>query len=95
MPGPRTETEALAWIQDAMDAGRYIESYHFGAERAPERGISLLDVRGHIPRFDDFRPAPAAPAPAGVMRALAAAIAVCAVLALAIWGLVWLTMHLL
>lgn len=57
--------------------------------------LSLLDVRGHIPRFDDFRPAPAAPAPAGVARALAAAIAVCAALALAIWGLVWLTMHLL
>ncbi|MBH5368378.1 hypothetical protein [Bradyrhizobium glycinis] len=57
--------------------------------------LSLLDVRGHIPRFDDFRPAPATPAPAGVVRALAAATAVFAALALAIWGLVWLAVNLL
>lgn len=57
--------------------------------------LSLLDVRGHIPRFDDFRPAPAAPAPAGVVRALAAAMAVFAALSLAIWGLVWLAVTLL
>ncbi|MGY8633707.1 hypothetical protein RAD15_14620 [Bradyrhizobium sp. 14AA] len=57
--------------------------------------LSLLDVRGHIPRFDDFRPVPAASAPAGVVRALAAAIAVFAVLSLAIWATVWLAIHLL
>jgi hypothetical protein len=57
--------------------------------------LSLLDVRGHIPRFDDFRPIPAAPAPVGVMRAVAAAIAVFAVLSLAIWATVWLAIHLL
>ncbi|PJG52652.1 hypothetical protein CVM73_24905 [Bradyrhizobium forestalis] len=57
--------------------------------------LSLPDVRGHIPRFDDFRPAPATPAAAGVVRALAAAIAVFVVLALAIWGTVWLAVHLL
>lgn len=57
--------------------------------------VSLLEVRDHIPRFDDFRPAPAAPAPAGVVRALAAAIAVFVALALAIWGLVWLAVNLL
>ncbi|HXH44763.1 MAG TPA: hypothetical protein VNK51_13050 [Bradyrhizobium sp.] len=62
---------------------------------ALELVLSLLDVRGHIPRFDDFRPAPAAPASAGVVSALAAAIAVFAALALAIWGLVWLVMYLL
>ena len=56
--------------------------------------FSLLDVRGHIPRFDDFRPAPVAPAPAGTVRALAAAIAVFAVLSLAIWATVWLATHL-
>ncbi|MEY9126694.1 hypothetical protein [Bradyrhizobium yuanmingense] len=57
--------------------------------------LSLLDVRGHIPRFDDFRPAPAAPAPAGAVRALTAAIAVFVALSLAIWGLVWLAVNLL
>ena len=57
--------------------------------------LSLLDVRGHIPRFDDFRPTPVAPAPGGVVGALAAAVTVFAALALAIWGLVWLAMHLL
>ncbi|PPQ18981.1 hypothetical protein CV770_12645 [Bradyrhizobium sp. AC87j1] len=51
--------------------------------------LSLLDVRGHIPRFDDFRPAPA-----GTARALAAAIAVFAVLSLAIWATVWLATRL-
>jgi len=56
--------------------------------------LSLLDVRGHIPRFDDFRPTPVAPAPAGAGRALAAVIAVLAVLALAIWAAVWLATHL-
>lgn len=53
--------------------------------------LSLLDVRGHIPRFDDFRPTPAS---AGAVRALAAAIAVLVVLSLAIWGTVWLAVHL-
>jgi len=56
--------------------------------------LSLLDVRGHIPRFDDFRPTPVASAPAGAGRALAAVIAVLAVLALAIWAAVWLATHL-
>ena len=34
----------------------------------------LLGIRGHIPRFDDVRPVPAAPVtgPGNVMRALAA-----------------------
>ncbi|SFI72155.1 hypothetical protein [Bradyrhizobium sp. cf659] len=57
--------------------------------------LSLLDVRGHIPRFEDFRPVPAAPAPAGAVRALAAAIAVFAVLSLAIWAAVWVAIHLI
>ncbi|WP_440642312.1 hypothetical protein ACSHT2_15420 [Bradyrhizobium sp. PUT101] len=57
--------------------------------------LSLLDVRGHIPRFDDFRPAPATPASAGMVRALAAAIAVFVVLSLAIWGTVGLAISLL
>ncbi|RTE91353.1 hypothetical protein [Bradyrhizobium sp. LVM 105] len=53
--------------------------------------LSLLDVRGHIPRFDDFRPTPVVPAPAGAARALAA---VLAVLSLAIWATVWLATEL-
>ncbi|RZN08971.1 hypothetical protein CWO91_19940 [Bradyrhizobium genosp. SA-3] len=59
--------------------------------------LSLLDVRGHIPRFDDFRPVPAAPAtgPVGIARALAAAIAVFIVLSLAIWATVRLAIQLL
>lgn len=56
--------------------------------------LSLLDVRGHIPRFDDFRPPPVAPAPAGAAWALAAVIAILAVLSLAIWAAVWLATHL-
>lgn len=56
--------------------------------------FSLLDVRGHIPRFDDFRPAPVAPAPASAARALAAAIAILVVLSLAIWAAVRLAAHL-
>lgn len=58
---------------------------------ALELVLSLLDVRGHIPRFDDFRPTPVAPAPAGAGRALAA---VLAMLSLAIWAAVWLATHL-
>ncbi|MCK1720471.1 hypothetical protein [Bradyrhizobium sp. 141] len=54
--------------------------------------FSLLDIRGHIPRFDDFRPAPVAPAPTGTARA--AAIAAFAVLSLAIWAAVQLATHL-
>ncbi|PSO21354.1 hypothetical protein [Bradyrhizobium sp. MOS003] len=56
--------------------------------------FSLLDVRGHIPRFDDFRPAPAAPAPVGAARVLAALIAVLVGLSLAIWAAVRLAVHL-
>jgi len=57
--------------------------------------LSLLDIRGNIPRFDDFRPAPATSAPIGIVRALAAAIAVFAVLSLGVWATVWLAVHLL
>ncbi|GMP03819.1 MULTISPECIES: hypothetical protein [Bradyrhizobium] len=61
---------------------------------ALELFLSLLDVRGHIPRFDDFRPTPVAPAPAGTVGALAAAVGVFAVLSLVIWAAVWLATHL-
>jgi len=54
--------------------------------------LQLLGVRGHIPRFDDFRPAPAAPGP-GIIRILAAMVAVFAVLSLSVWAMVWLAIE--
>ncbi len=52
--------------------------------------LTLLGVRGHIPRFDDFRPIPAPHANmAPLFRAMAAIVALFAVLALAIWVMVW------
>jgi hypothetical protein len=57
----------------------------------------LTGVRGNIPHFDDFRPAPAAPV-AGVrhfVRVLAIIGAVLAALSLAIWGTVWIAIRLL
>jgi hypothetical protein len=56
----------------------------------------LLGIRGHIPRFDDVRPVPAAPVtgPGNVMRALAAIAAVLAVLSLTLWATVWIAIRL-
>ncbi|OKO77092.1 hypothetical protein AC629_32045 [Bradyrhizobium sp. NAS80.1] len=57
----------------------------------------LTGVRGPIPRFDDFRPVPAAPtAGAGyIVRILAIMATVFAALSLAIWGTVWIAIQLL
>lgn len=58
--------------------------------------LCLLGVRGHIPRFDDFRPVPAAPT-AGVspmVRVLAITAGVFAALSLALWGAVWIAIQL-
>ncbi len=57
----------------------------------------LLGVRGHIPRFDDFRPDPVTPvgSSAQLLRVLAAVAAVFAMLSLAVWAAVWLALHLL
>lgn len=57
----------------------------------------LIGVRGHIPRFDDFRPASTAPA-AGtgyLVRVLAIMATVLAALSLAVWSTVWLAIQLL
>ncbi|MDE2376123.1 hypothetical protein [Bradyrhizobium sp.] len=56
----------------------------------------LVGVRGHIPRFDDFRPEPAVPAagPVHAARVLAVTVAVLAVLALTVWTTVWLAIRL-
>ena len=57
----------------------------------------LAGIRGHIPRFDDFRPVPVAPAARAnhVVRVLAIVAAVLAVLSLAVWGTVWIAIELL
>ena len=57
----------------------------------------LTGIRGHIPRFDDFRPVPAAPtAGAGhIVRVLAITATVFAALSLAVWGTVWIAIQLL
>lgn len=57
----------------------------------------LTGVRGHIPRFDDFRPVPAAPTcGAGyIVRVLAIMATVFAALSLAVWGTVWIAIRLL
>jgi hypothetical protein len=48
MPGPPTEREALVWIRDAMDAGRYELSYHYSAERRDLRAIDVQDVHAAV-----------------------------------------------
>ena len=57
----------------------------------------LAGIRGHIPRFDDFRPVPAAPATGAnyLMRVLAIMASVFAALSLAVWGTVWIAIQLL
>jgi hypothetical protein len=59
--------------------------------------LRLADIRGHIPRFDDFRPVPVAPAAGAnhLIRGLAIVAAVLAALSLAVWGTVWIAIELL
>ena len=55
----------------------------------------LTGVRGHIPRFDDFRPAPAPTAGVSyIVRVLAITAGIFAVLSLALWGAVWIAIQL-
>jgi hypothetical protein len=56
----------------------------------------LIGVRGHIPRFDDFRPIPAAPTAGAshIVRVLAIMAVVFAALSLALWGTVWIAIQL-
>ena len=52
--------------------------------------LTLLGVRGHIPRFDAFPPGPArVPDTGPLLRAMAAIVALFVVLAIAIWVMVW------
>ena len=57
----------------------------------------LAGIRGHIPRFDDFRPVPVAPAAGAnhLLRALAIVATVLTALTLAVWGTVWIAIELL
>jgi hypothetical protein len=57
----------------------------------------LAGIRGNIPRFDDFRPVPVAPAAGAnhLVRVLAIVAAVLIALSLAIWGTVWIAIELL
>jgi hypothetical protein len=59
----------------------------------------ILDIRGHIPQFDDYRRFPAEPSPAAgagpLVRTLTVLAVTLAVVALAIWAAVWLAIRLL
>ncbi|MCK1284815.1 hypothetical protein IVB41_12900 [Bradyrhizobium sp. 44] len=57
----------------------------------------LTGVRGHIPRFDDFRPVPSTPAVGAshLIRVMVISAAVLAALSLAVWGTVWIAIQLL
>jgi hypothetical protein len=59
--------------------------------------FSVFGIRGHIPRFDDFRPVPSAASArsASLMRVLAAVLAGFTMLSLTVWTTVWLAMQLL
>lgn len=53
MPGPRDSDLALRWIQQALVAGRYIVSGHFG-ERLAERHVTMMDVHAAVATADSI-----------------------------------------
>jgi hypothetical protein len=57
----------------------------------------LAGIRGQIPRFDDFRPVPVAPAAGAnhLLHILIIVAVVLAVLSLAVWGTIWIAIELL
>ncbi len=57
----------------------------------------ILDIRGHIPKFEDYRPVPTGRSPAAspLVRTLTVLVVTVAVVALAVWAAVWLAIHLL
>jgi hypothetical protein len=67
------------------------------AQFALDLVLWFTGVRGHIPRFDDFRPVPVVPTAgaSSLMRILAVMAAVIAVLTLTVWGTVWVAIRLL
>ena len=44
MPGPKTPSDALAWVREAMAAGRYIPDPHF-EKRCRQRHYSIFDAK--------------------------------------------------
>jgi hypothetical protein len=44
MPGPKTPPEALAWVKEAMAAGRYVPDPHF-EKRCRQRCYSIFDAK--------------------------------------------------
>ena len=70
---------------------------HAMASFALDLVLWLAGIRGHIPRFDDFRRFPVAPAAGAnhLVRVLIILAAVLAALSLAVWGTVWIAIELL
>lgn len=54
MAGPKKADEALLWIQEAFQRGRYVPSVHFG-ERLVERKVTMMDVHHAIAQADEIR----------------------------------------
>jgi hypothetical protein len=44
MPGPKTPSDALVWVREAMAAGRYIPDPHF-EKRCRQRHYSIFDAK--------------------------------------------------
>jgi len=44
MPGPTTPTEAVAWVLDALENGRYFTTRHFD-QRCSERKFTVFDAK--------------------------------------------------
>ena len=44
MPGPKTPSDALAWVREAMAAGRYLPDPHFEKRCCP-RHYSIFDAK--------------------------------------------------
>ena len=55
----------------------------------------ILDVRGHIPQFDDYRRFPTEPSPAAGASPLIILVVRVALVAFAVWAAVWLAIRLL
>jgi hypothetical protein len=43
VPGPKTSAEALAWVQEAVAAGRYLVHEPHFSRRCADRNVSLPD----------------------------------------------------
>ena len=59
MPGPKTPSDALAWVREAMAAGRYIPDPHF-EKRCRQRHYSIFDAKRIAARAKTCAPYPEA-----------------------------------